>query len=179
MSLKEERTGLAKNHDVYVPLAIKIAPDLSENEIDAIAKLALKHNLDAVIATNTTLSRPGMDDIPEAREDGGLSGRPLKELSTAVIRRLYGHLQGKVPIIGVGGIASAEDAWDKLMAGADLLQVYTALIYEGPVIVRKIVSGLARRAADSGCTTLTDAVATARDKSRKVTASKHGDESIS
>jgi dihydroorotate dehydrogenase len=98
-----------------------------------------------------------------AKESGGLSGRPLKELSTSVIRKLYRHLQGEVPIIGVGGIENADDAWEKLTAGADLIQIYTALVYQGPGIVGGIVRGLARRVRASGCATLTEAVARARN----------------
>lgn len=164
LRLKNEQVALRKTRGLYVPMTLKIAPDLDKRQIAAIAKLTQHHKLDAVIATNTTLSRPGMEGVLQAREDGGLSGRPLKELSTAVIRQLYGHLQGRVPIIGVGGVESAEDAWQKLVAGADLLQVYTALIHHGPGIVRKIVSGLVHRVEASGCATLTEAVAKARTK---------------
>ncbi|MFQ6021544.1 MAG: quinone-dependent dihydroorotate dehydrogenase [Acidiferrobacterales bacterium] len=160
--LKQEQAALQKTRGIYVPMTIKIAPDLDENQIAAIAKMARDHKLDAVIATNTTLSRPGMEGVLQASEEGGLSGRPLKALSTEVIRRLYGHLRGTVPIIGVGGVESAADAWDKLVAGADLLQIYTVLTYDGPGIVRKIVSGLAERVRSSGCAKLVDAVAKAR-----------------
>ena len=93
---------------------------------------------------------------------GGLSGRPLKRLSTEVIRKLNAHLLGKVPIIGVGGVESADDAWEKLEAGADLVQVYTGIIYEGPGIVRDIVRGLFDRMRAAGCDNLSDAVAHAR-----------------
>src|SRR5204862_645320 len=98
---------------------------------------------------------------------GGLSGRPLKRLATRVITRLYRRLQGKVPIIGVGGIENADDAWDKLIAGADLLQIYTALIYEGPSIVGEIVRGLAERVQRSGQATLALAVAAERERMRR------------
>lgn len=160
--MKHEQITLRQTRGVYVPIAIKIAPDLDDDHITAIARLALAHKLDAVIATNTTLSRPGLEDRLSARQDGGLSGRPLKDLSTATIRKLYSHLQGKVPIIGVGGVESAEDAWQKLVAGADLIQVYTALIYQGPRVIRDIVSGLARRVEISGCANLAETVAKAR-----------------
>ncbi len=162
--LKHEQASFAETHGVYLPLALKIAPDLDDAQITNIAELVLAHKLDAVIATNTTLGRAGVEHLLVAREAGGLSGRPLKEPATAVIRRLYAHLQGKVPIIGVGGIESADDAWDKLVAGADLVQIYTALVYEGPALVRRIVSGLARRVRESGRETLAQAVAKARSE---------------
>lgn len=160
--LKHEQVALAKSYSVHVPIAIKVAPDLDDEQIAAIARLALERKLDAVIATNTTLTRPSMEGVLTAQEDGGLSGRPLKALATTVIAKLYDHLQGKVTIIGVGGIENAEDAWQKLIAGADLLQIYTALVYQGPGVVRRIVRGLARRVKASGCTTLAEAVVKAR-----------------
>ncbi len=160
--LKHEQVALAKSAGVYVPLAVKIAPDLDDDQIATIARLTIQRKLDAVIATNTTLTRPGMAGVLLAQESGGLSGRPLKELSTNVIRKLYHQLQGEVPIIGVGGIENANDAWEKLIAGADLIQIYTALVYQGPAIVGRIVRGLARRVRTSGCTTLAEAVARAR-----------------
>ncbi len=161
-ALKADQAALAGIHGRYVPLAVKIAPDLDDGQIAAIATLAQAHKIDAVIATNTTVTRPGLEQEPLAKEAGGLSGRPLKALSTAVIRKLHDHLQGKIPIIGVGGIETAEDAWDKLVAGADLVQIYSALIYEGPGVVGKIVHGLAQKTAMWGATTLTEAVAKAR-----------------
>ena len=161
-ALKAEQTALAKTHSHYVPIAVKIAPDLDDNQIAAIATLVQKHRIDAVIVTNTTVTRPGLEGEKLAQQAGGLSGRPLKSLSTGVIRKLYSHLQGRIPIIGVGGIETADDAWDKLVAGADLVQIYTALIYEGPSVVGEIVHGLAQKTAMWGATTLTEAVAKAR-----------------
>jgi dihydroorotate dehydrogenase len=161
-ALKADQAALAGIHGRYVPLAVKIAPDLDDAQIAAIAALAQAHKIDAVIATNTTVARPGLEQEPLAKEVGGLSGRPLKSLSTAVIRKLYGHLQGKIPIIGVGGIENAEDAWGKLVAGAELVQIYSALIYEGPAVVGRIVRDLADKVTASGCTTLAEAVAKAR-----------------
>ncbi len=146
-ALKADQAALAGIHGHYVPIAVKIAPDLDDGQIAAIAVLAQAHKIDAVIATNTTVSRPGLEQEPLAKETGGLSGRPLKALSTDVIRKLYGHLQGKIPIIGVGGIETAEDAWEKLVAGAELVQIYSALIYEGPAVVTRIVRGLAETVA--------------------------------
>ncbi len=164
--LKHEQVALAKSYHVQVPIAIKVAPDLDDEQIAAVARIALERKLDAIIATNTTLTRPSMEGVLAAQEDGGLSGRPLKQLATATISKLYRHLQGKVTIIGVGGIESVDDAWEKLIAGADLLQIYTALVYQGPGVVGRIVRGLARRVKASGCTTLAEAVAKARNELR-------------
>jgi dihydroorotate dehydrogenase len=160
--LKTEQDRLAGRHGRRVPLALKIAPDLDDNAIDAIARLLLAHRMDAVIATNTTVTRPGLGDEPRARETGGLSGAPLRALSTQVIRRLYTTLQGKIPIIGVGGIFTAEHAWEKLVAGAELVQIYAALIYRGPCVVREIVAGLADKVRASGAGSLVEAVQGAR-----------------
>lgn len=161
-ALKHEQIMLGKTRDIYVPIALKIAPDLDEGEIVAIADLVQKHKLDAVIATNTTIERNGVEDELLATEIGGLSGRPLKERSTQVVRILYNHLKGTIPIIGVGGIENADDAWERLVAGADLIQVYTGFIYEGPAIVKSICRGLEKRVLAAGCNTLTEAVEMAR-----------------
>lgn len=143
--LMRERDALAKTEGRTVPLAVKIAPDLDDAAIDAIAERLLAHRVDAVIATNTTTSREGVENMPHGREQGGLSGAPLRIRSTAVIARLSRTLKGRMPIIGVGGIASAADARQKLDAGATLVQLYTALLYRGPGIVGEIVQGLAAR----------------------------------
>jgi dihydroorotate dehydrogenase len=156
--LRDEQERLALSHGHRVPLALKIAPDLDEASIDAVAGLLLTHQFDAVIATNTTTQRPGLDSEPLARETGGLSGLPLKPLSTRVIRQLYATLRGRIPIIGVGGIFTADDAWEKLVAGADLIQIYSALIYRGPEVVHHIVSGLADKVHAVGVATLDEAI---------------------
>ncbi len=161
-ALKAEQAALAERHGRYVPIALKIAPDLDDNQIAAIARLVREHRFDAVIATNTTITRPDLGHEPLAHQGGGLSGRPLKKLSTEIIRKLYAQLRGDVPIIGVGGIENAEDAWDKLVAGADLVQLYSALIYEGPCLAQTIAHGIAERVRGAGCATLTEAVAQAR-----------------
>jgi dihydroorotate dehydrogenase len=161
-SLKAEQARLTSQQQRYVPLALKIAPDLEDEAIDGIARLLLLHRIDAVIATNTTLARPGLADEPLAAETGGVSGRPLRAPSTRVIRRLYATLRGQIPIIGVGGIFSAEDAWEKMLAGADLVQIYSAFIYQGPAVVEAIVAGLARKIQNSGHTSLQNAVTDAR-----------------
>jgi dihydroorotate dehydrogenase len=145
--LLRERNALAAEQGRTVPLAVKIAPDLDDAAIDAIAERLVSHRVDAVIATNTTTSRAGVENLAHGGEQGGLSGAPLRARSTAVVARLARSLQGRVPIIGVGGIASAEHAREKLDAGATLVQLYTALLYRGPEIVGEIVQGLAARRA--------------------------------
>jgi dihydroorotate dehydrogenase len=161
-TLKTEQGALTRTHGRHVPIALKIAPDLNDAGIDVIARLLVAHHMDAVIATNTTIARPGLEHEPRAREAGGLSGRPLRALSTHVIRRLYASLQGRIPIIGVGGISNVDDAWEKLVAGADLIQLYTAFIYRGPGVLSEIVRGLAEKVRAHGATSLTDALRRAR-----------------
>jgi len=156
-ALKSEQDTLARTHARYVPLALKISPDLAGIEIRAIARLLLEHRVDAVIATNTTIARPGLEGNAAADEHGGLSGRPLRLLTTRVIGELYRELAGRIPIIGVGGISDADDAWEKILAGADLLQIYTALIYHGPAAVRRIVSGIVSKVHALGVTSFVQA----------------------
>lgn len=163
-ALKSEQAQLAQQHQRYVPLALKIAPDLPDSDIDTIAQTVRTHGFDAVIATNTTLTRPGLTTDPTAAETGGLSGRPLKALATHVIRRLYLNLGGRIPIIGVGGISSADDAWEKLVAGADLVQIYSALIYQGPGLVPRLIRGLEQKVRRHGNDCLASAVARARGR---------------
>ncbi|MBA2484131.1 MAG: quinone-dependent dihydroorotate dehydrogenase [Nitrosomonas sp.] len=136
--LKLEQAKLTDIHNKYTPLAVKIAPDIERSQINEIAVLMMKHKVDCVIATNTTLSRTGVEKFSQAKEAGGLSGAPLTHRATEVIRRLHGNLQGEIPIIGVGGIMSADDARDKMEAGAHLVQIYTGLIYHGPGLVKDI-----------------------------------------
>jgi dihydroorotate dehydrogenase len=142
-ALAEERVQLAREHGRRVPLAVKIAPDLEPREIADIAALLIAHDIDAAIATNTTVSRPGVETLPQGGEAGGLSGAPLRERSTNVIRMLAAALGGRLPIIGVGGILRGEDALEKTRAGAALVQLYTGLIYRGPDLVREIAGALA------------------------------------
>lgn len=137
-ALKREQAALVKIHGRYVPIALKIAPDLESEQVAEIAALLLEYQIDGVIATNTTLSREAVTGLPHAEEAGGLSGAPVKPKSTMVIRHLAGHLQGQIPIIGVGGILSGEDAQEKIDAGASLVQVYSGLIYRGPRLVSEI-----------------------------------------
>ena len=140
--LKTEQKRLADVHGRYVPLVLKIAPDLDQAQLEAIAKCLLKHKLDGVIATNTTISRAAVKGLPHAEESGGLSGAPLRDVSTEVIRKLALLLDGKVPIIGVGGVMSADDARAKLAAGASLVQIYTGFIYRGPQLIGEILRAL-------------------------------------
>jgi len=138
-----ERDDLAQKHGRCVPLAVKIAPDLDDAAVNAVARLLVAHRLDGVIATNTTIARDGVAGLPHADEAGGLSGAPLRERSTAVLRTLAKALDGALPIIGVGGILAAGDAQQKIDAGATLVQLYTGLIYRGPDLVAECVRALA------------------------------------
>ena len=140
-TLTTRRDELASHHGKPVPLVLKIAPDLEPQEIEAIANAALRHKLDAIIATNTTVSRPN-NASNVYQESGGLSGRPLKDLSTEVIRQLYQHIKGQLPIIGVGGIERASDVRGKVEAGAEVAQLYTSFIFQGPAVIHKILAGL-------------------------------------
>jgi dihydroorotate dehydrogenase len=145
------------------PILVKVAPDLSLEAMDEILELADSRRIAGIVATNTTISRP-QSHVPEVQQvynqNGGLSGRPLKERSTEFVRHIYRQTQGKLPIIGVGGIFNAADAWEKITAGASLVQVYTGMVYEGPGIARSIVKGLRRLLKQSGMRELREAVGT-------------------
>lgn len=134
-ALKVAQMELASQYKKYKPIAIKVAPDLDAEEIKEIAASLLDNNMDALIATNTTLSREAVTGMKNGNEAGGLSGAPVREMSTEVIRQFQACLKDQIPIIGVGGISSAKDAQDKIDAGASLVQIYTGLIYEGPELV--------------------------------------------
>ncbi len=134
--LKAEQQKLADLHGKYVPIALKIAPDMESEQITQISQLLMKHRIDGVIATNTTLSRVGVENIPQGDETGGLSGAPVREKANIVIRQLARELHNELPIIGVGGILSGADALDKIKAGASLVQIYSGLIYTGPSLIR-------------------------------------------
>lgn len=144
--LKEEQKILAERHAKYVPLAVKIAPDLSAGAVAEIAAVVRAQGIDAVIATNTTLARDGVAGLPHADEAGGLSGAPLLRRSTEVVRQLRLALGEEVPIIAVGGILSGADALAKIEAGASLVQVYSGLIYRGPGLIREIAAALEQAA---------------------------------
>jgi len=137
-----EKLKLTDQYKKQVPLFLKIAPDLENDQIENIAELLIEYKIDAVIATNTTISRETVKNLPHADEAGGLSGAPVKKASDQVIRELSKSLKGQVPIIGVGGILSGLDAKDKINAGASLVQLYTGLIYKGPNLVSECASAL-------------------------------------
>lgn len=141
-ALKAEQMRLATQNKVYKPIAIKVAPDLNAKEIAGIAEALLDNNIDGLIATNTTLSRDAVSCMLYGDEAGGLSGAPVREMSTEVIRQFHSHLKDQIPIIGVGGISSEKDAQDKMDAGASLVQIYTGLIYEGPSLIKSCVKVL-------------------------------------
>ncbi|WP_047541206.1 quinone-dependent dihydroorotate dehydrogenase [Methylotenera versatilis] len=141
-SLKSEQNKLAQQHGKYVPITLKIAPDLTQEQVVEIADLLMQHQIDGVIATNTTLARDVVKGMKNGDETGGLSGAPVRNQSTIVIQQLSKQLQNALPIIGVGGILSGADAVEKIAAGADLVQVYSGLIYQGPKLVRDICTAL-------------------------------------
>ncbi len=138
-TLKNEQTALAQQHGRYVPLTLKIAPDLDEAQMRSIADVVRRHRIDAVIATNTTIGREGVVGLRHANEAGGLSGAPVQQKATAVLTALAHHLAGEVALIGVGGIMDGHSARAKLEAGAQLVQLYTGLIYRGPALVAEAV----------------------------------------
>lgn len=137
--LKKEQIVFFNKQKKYVPLVVKIAPDFIGNELAEMAEIFLETKIDGVIATNTTLSRSGVEYSAFGQEAGGLSGKPLTALSTEIIKQLHKRLENKIPIIGCGGIMNANDAKEKLAAGASLLQLYTGLIYQGPGLLASIV----------------------------------------
>jgi dihydroorotate dehydrogenase len=158
-------SGLQKANPQQKPILIKIAPDLEWNDIKGILKLATDYNLAGVIATNTTIRRDGLNtkilkETGKSIQDeaGGISGLPVKQRSTEVIRFIYQETGGKLPIIGVGGIFNADDAWAKIIAGASILQVYTGWVYEGPWMVNQILSGLLSKLDEKGLDLIADAV---------------------
>jgi len=144
-AIAARRAQLAQQHGKRVPVFVKIAPDLNEDQVKVIAATLQRHGMDGVIATNTTLSRDAVQGLPHAAEAGGLSGAPVLEASNRVIRQLRAALGQGYPIIGVGGILSAQDALDKINAGADLVQIYTGLIYKGPELVKEAAQAIKNR----------------------------------
>ncbi len=139
-ALGERREALRERHGRHVALALKISPDIDDAGIRLVADVARRERMDGIIATNTTVSRAGVEGLPHAREEGGLSGAPLRERSTAVVRKLAGHLKGEVAIIGCGGIMSGADAVEKFTAGATLIQIYSGLVYRGPRLIAECVA---------------------------------------
>jgi len=139
------------------PIFLKVAPDLNAGDPARIVKAAIDHKIDALIVSNTTVSRPPLKSR-FADEVGGLSGAPLKALALDALRKFRAASGGEIPLIGVGGIANADDAWERIRAGASLIQLYTAMVYEGPGIAKRIARGLAERLKREGLTSIADAV---------------------
>lgn len=151
----------AVQDEVSVPVLVKIAPDLADDDIDAVADLAVELGLAGIVATNTTISRTGLrtpEDDVAAMGAGGLSGAPLADRSLAVLRRLYTRVGGRIALVCAGGIETPDQAWERICAGADLLQGYTGFIYGGPLWVNEIHNGLAERVRQAGFASLADAV---------------------
>lgn len=141
-NLKNEQLALSAKHHKNVPMLVKVAPDLDDVQVEQVTQSLMKNQIDGVIATNTTLDRTLVAGQPHADEAGGLSGRPVREKSTQVINKIQQISAGKLPIIGVGGIDDAQSAKEKLQAGASLVQVYSGFIYQGPPLIKSILSGL-------------------------------------
>lgn len=156
-SLLEERAKSCDKH-MPPPLLVKLAPDLTERQQEDLANAALKSGIDGLILTNTTLDRPDHLGGPFRDQKGGLSGRPLTDKSTAIIRNFYSLTKGKLPIIGAGGISSGTEAYAKIRAGASLVQLYSALVYHGPGLIRQITSDLSRLLKADGFSHIGDAV---------------------
>jgi len=152
-----ERQKLAEAHGNQVPLLVKLAPDLTDIELDQAVEVALETGLDGVIACNTTLGREGLHS-PLAQQPGGLSGKPLLPRTLAVVGRIREVSQGRLPIVGVGGVSSAQDAYALIRAGASAVQIYSALIYQGPALVKRIKKGLAAQLRQDGFASVADAV---------------------
>jgi dihydroorotate dehydrogenase len=139
------------------PIFLKVAPDLGQGEPDQIVRAAIEHGIDAIIVANTTVSRPALKSR-HRDESGGLSGAPLKPLALKALRDFRAASGGKIPLIGVGGIATVDDAWERMRAGASLVQLYTAMVYEGPGIARRIALGLAARLKREGIANIAEIV---------------------
>lgn len=146
-TLKEEQKVLTDINKKYVPLVVKLAPDFKNVELRTVAKTLLAHRIDGIIATNTTLSREGVEGLHNAAEDGGLSGAPLAKMALNTLTELNKYVEGGIPIIASGGIMGVEDALSRIEAGASLVQVYTGLVYKGPRLLKDIVNGLNKRQA--------------------------------
>ena len=146
-SISERRSELADEHGRRVPLAVKVAPDLEDDTLPVIAEVVSRHRMDAVIATNTTITRDGVEGLKHAEETGGLSGAPLKPKADKVLAAFRALLPENIALIGVGGITSGQDAVDKLELGADLVQFYTGMVYRGPELVNECLQAIAGRSA--------------------------------
>jgi dihydroorotate dehydrogenase len=143
--------------NIHVPVFLKLAPDLEPGDIDAICRIALEKKLTALIISNTTITRPPMRSV-HAGEAGGLSGEPLRDLALQRLRDFRKASGGAIPLVGVGGISTVEDAWDRIRAGASLIQIYSAMVYQGPGIARRLVAGLEKKVREAGLTSIAEAV---------------------
>ncbi|AFZ45065.1 dihydroorotate oxidase A [Halothece sp. PCC 7418] len=168
--------AIQSNNPDQKPILVKIAPDLTWDAIREVLTIATQYQLAGMIATNTTIAREGLKTKvlaktgkPVTEEAGGLSGKPLRDRATEIIRFIYDETEGKLPIIGVGGIFTAEDAWEKITAGATLLQVYTGWIYEGPLMPRRVMAGLTQKLDEHGLLSLSDAVGLSHRDSSVIT----------
>jgi dihydroorotate dehydrogenase len=164
IALDEILAAIQAQNQNQKPVLVKVAPDLSFEALDEILGLVAPRNIGGIVATNTTISRPQTADAVAQRiysEAGGLSGRPLRARSTEIVRHLHKQTNGKLPIIGVGGLFGTDDAWEKITAGASLLQIYTGLVYEGPSITKRIVAGLIQRLKIAGMKHLREAIGSA------------------
>lgn len=160
--LDELLSAIQNENRVGKPLLVKIAPDLTESEIEAAVDIVLQHQISGIIATNTTISRDGLRSTRVAEIGaGGLSGKPLTKRSNEVIAAIYRYSKGKVPIIGVGGVSTSEDAFQKIAAGASLVQAYTGFVYGGPTFARDVLKGLSRILSEKGFASVREAVGTA------------------
>jgi dihydroorotate dehydrogenase len=158
--LKEILNQIQLENSQNIPILVKVAPDLADPDLQAIAHLALELRLSGIIATNTTISRENLQNQSFAQSPGGISGKPLNARSTQAISLIWQTTQGKLPIIGVGGIFSVEDAWEKIRAGASLLQIYTGWVYEGPLVVKQILQGLVKKLKEHDFENIQQAVGT-------------------
>ncbi|MEZ4405971.1 MAG: quinone-dependent dihydroorotate dehydrogenase [Polyangiales bacterium] len=155
------RAAVSEGPGAATPLLVKIAPDLADEDIDAVVELARAERLDGVVATNTTTRREGLrtpESVVRAAGDGGLSGAPLRARSLEVVRRVASRARGAFPVVGVGGVGGVDDAWAMLAAGASLVQVYTAFVYEGPTLAANLTRGLAARARREGLASIAELV---------------------
>ena len=141
-AIKNRHSQLATEYGFYVPLVLKVAPDLDPIQVDYISQQLLDFEIDGLIATNTTLSRVGVEDLPDGDQAGGLSGRPVSHISTQILQQFSDQLDGKVALIGVGGIDSGAKAVKKIEAGADMVQLYSGLIYKGPGLVQSCIQSI-------------------------------------
>ena len=161
--LLKRLNGARESQKRRVPMLLKIAPDLGAEEMQAVAECCIGPAVDGVIISNTTVSRPPLQSR-HAKETGGLSGVPLFDLSTRQLARFYITTKGKIPLIGAGGISNAEQAWTKICAGASLLQIYSALVFQGPELVQNILGGLSRKVSQGKFTSLREALGSAAEE---------------